>query len=99
MRGDAQAERVEDSSKYEEHMNSFGKAVTLCVGLLIIGGAFTTLFEGMEGFMKNLQDIVMLPICDRSCTDGGGCRNPAQRFYKKASLHPALLHGGGDRPV
>lgn len=62
MRGDAQAERVEDSSKYEEHMNSFGKAVTLCVGLLIIGGAFTTLFEGMEGFMKNLQDIVMLPF-------------------------------------
>ena len=32
------------------------------MGLLIIGGAFTTLFEGMEGFMKNLQDIVMLPF-------------------------------------
>ncbi|QMW79801.1 XRE family transcriptional regulator [Blautia producta] len=62
LRKDAQAEVVEDSAQYEEHMKRFGKAVTAGVGILIIGGAFSTLLEGMNGLWKALQDIVMFPF-------------------------------------
>ena len=62
LRKDAQAEVVEDSAQYEEHMKRFGKAVTADVGILIIGGAFSTLLEGMNGLWKALQDIVMFPF-------------------------------------
>lgn len=62
LRKDAQAEVVEDSAQYEEHMNRFGKAVTAGVGILIIGAAFSTLLEGMNGLWKALQDIVMFPF-------------------------------------
>lgn len=62
LRGDAQAEVVEDSVRYEEHMKRFGKAVTLGVGVLITGCALSTLLGGMNGFLKNLQDIVMFPF-------------------------------------
>lgn len=62
LRKDAQAEVVEDSAQYEEHMKRFGEAVTAGVGILIIGGAFSTLLEGMNGLWKALQDIVMFPF-------------------------------------
>ncbi|QBE96977.1 hypothetical protein PMF13cell1_02526 [Blautia producta] len=62
LRKDAQAEVVEDSAQYEEHMKRFGKAVTAGVGILILGGAFSTLLEGMNGLWKALQDIVMFPF-------------------------------------
>ena len=62
LRKDAQAEVVEDSAQYEEHMNRFGKAVTAGVGILIIGAAFSPLLEGMNGLWKALQDIVMFPF-------------------------------------
>ena len=62
LRKDAQAEVVEDSAQYEEHMKRFGKAVTASVGILILGGAFSTLLEGMNGLWKALQDIVMFPF-------------------------------------
>ncbi|WP_343084633.1 helix-turn-helix transcriptional regulator [Blautia producta] len=62
LRKDAQAEVVEDSAQYEEHMKRFGKAVTAGVGILILGGAFSTLLEGTNGLWKALQDIVMFPF-------------------------------------
>nr|WP_288976336.1 helix-turn-helix transcriptional regulator [uncultured Blautia sp.] len=62
LRGDAQAEVVEDSAKYEEHMKRFGNAVTFGVGFLIVGCSFSTLLDGMNGFLRNLQDIVIFPF-------------------------------------
>lgn len=62
LRKDAQAEVVEDSAKYEEHMKRFGNAVTIGVGVLITGCSFTTLLDGMNGFFRNLQDIAIFPF-------------------------------------